>query len=248
MTLNIILASSHQDRHASWMKGLEGIVCTISIVDKLDILEDEVVRIKPQALLLDFDLFGLNCSKSAAILRGICSEAKTIVMNGGLSEEVEWELLKVGVRGCCRTDAKQEYLKQVVMAVHNGEMWIRRSLTSRLLDELGKASSKNKAYRATLGLLNNLTQREYDIAILAGNGDSNKRIAQACAITERTVKAHLTEIYHKLGVPDRLNLALALSADNRSATPNSDRTANDDISRQMRLGGSRFNDKATNDQ
>ncbi len=248
MTLKIILAGSHQDRLASWMKGLEGIICTISIVDRLDILEDEVVRIKPKVLLLDFDLFGLNCSKSAAILRRICSEAKTIVMNGGLSEDVEWQLLKVGVRGCCRKDANQEYLKQVVMAVQTGEMWIRRSLTRRLLDELGKTSSKNQVYRATLGLLNKLTQREYDIAIRAGNGETNKQIAQACAITERTVKAHLSEIYHKLGVTDRLNLALALSADNRSAHPNFDSTSHDDISQQMTLGGSRFNDKTINTQ
>jgi DNA-binding NarL/FixJ family response regulator len=242
MTVNIILATSHQDRLVSWMKGLDGIVCTTSIIVRLDILGDEVVRIKPQVLLLDFDLLGLNCSNSAVILRSLCAETKTIVLNGGISEDMEWELLKAGVRGCCRRDVNPEYLKQVVMAIQNGEMWIRRTLTCRLLDELGKTTSKNKAYRATLGLLNKLTQREYDIAVLVANGESNKQVAQSCAITERTVKAHLTEIYLKLGVTDRLNLALALSADNRSVPPNSDRTANDDISQHMPLGGSRVYD------
>jgi DNA-binding NarL/FixJ family response regulator len=248
MTVKIILAASHQDRLASWRRSLAGIACTISMVEKLEMLWDEVVRIKPEALLLDFDLFGLNYSNSVASLRKLCAETKTIVMNGGLSEDMEWELLKAGVRGCCRRDVKPDYLTHVVMAVHNGEMWMRRTLTSRLLDELGKTTSKNKAYRATLGLLNKLTQREYDIAVRAGNGESNKQIAQACGITERTVKAHLTEIYLKLDVTDRLNLALALSADNRSAASNSGRTVNDDKSQRMPLGGSRLNDKATHDQ
>jgi DNA-binding NarL/FixJ family response regulator len=103
------------------------------------------------------------------------------------------------------------------MAVHEGELWIRRTLTCRLIDELGRSTAKNKAYRESLGHLNKLTQREYDIAVRVGNGESNKLIANACGITERTVKAHLTEVFQKLGVSDRLNLALVLSAEERSS-------------------------------
>jgi len=118
-----------------------------------------------------------------------------------------------GCAGCCQNDIPQKFLKQAVMAVQQGELWIRRSLACRLIDELGKTTSKNKAYRATLGLLNKLTQREYDIAVRVGNGENNKQIAQACGITERTVKAHLTEIFQKLEITDRVNLALVLSSD-----------------------------------
>jgi DNA-binding NarL/FixJ family response regulator len=131
-------------------------------------------------------------------------------------------MLKAGVRGCCRNDINPKLLEHVVMAIQQGELWIRRTLTCRLIDELGKTTSKNKAYRASIGLLNHLTQREYDIAVRVGNGDSNRQIAQSCAISERTVKAHLTEVYLKLGVTDRLNLALVLSADNRNGLANSD--------------------------
>ncbi|MGA7748825.1 MAG: LuxR C-terminal-related transcriptional regulator, partial [Gallionella sp.] len=109
-----------------------------------------------------------------------------------------------------------DLLKQVVMAVQQGELWIRRTLTSRLAKELGEITGKNKAYQASNGLLNKLTQREYDIALHVANGESNKTIAQMCAITERTVKAHLSEVFHKLGVPDRLKLALVLSGDNKN--------------------------------
>ena len=81
-----------------------------------------------------------------------------------------------------------------------------------------------------LGLLNKLTHREYDIAVRVGNGENNKQIAKSCGITERTVKAHLTEVFQKLGVTDRLNLALVLSADDRKNEPeNLDRTLIADI-------------------
>lgn len=244
---NLILASSDEDRLASWKRGLSDFASTTFIidrliVDRLDTLKDEVARIKPQVLLLDFDLLGLEGSNSVASLRRLCVEAKTIILSGVISEDLEWELLKAGIRGCCPNDAKPEFLKQVVVAVQDGELWIRRTLTCRLIDELGKTTSKNKAYRATLGLLNKLTQREYDIAVRVGNGESNKQIAQACEITERTVKAHLTEIFLKLGVADRLNLALVLAADNRNALASSENPFGDGHVQPGSLGGSRVND------
>lgn len=239
---NLILASSDQGRLIDWREGLNGFVSTILIKDKLisdrlDALRNDVVRIRPQVLLLDYDLLGFDGSYGVVSLRRLCAETKVIILSGDISEEVEWELLKAGIRGCCRNDIEPTKLKQVVMAVQEGELWVRRTLTGRLIEELAKTtSSKIKTFRATLGLLNKLTQREYDIAVRVGNGECNKQIAQSCDITERTVKAHLTEIFLKLGVTDRLNLALVLAADNRIACANSDITLN---------GGSRSNDNET---
>ena len=231
MTINLILASAYQDKVAYWKQGLNGFVSTALVIDKLGALREEVARIKPTVLLLDFDLLESN---GATSLRSICADTNTIVIGDVISENMEWELLKVGVRGCCRSDSDPQFLKQVIEAVQLGELWIRRTLTCRLIDELGRVTAKNKAYRTSLGMLNKLTQREYDIAIRVRNGQSNKQIARACAITERTVKAHLTEVFLKLGVADRLNLALVLSADER----------NGDFGKSDRplLGGSRFND------
>ncbi|MDO8989420.1 MAG: response regulator transcription factor [Sideroxyarcus sp.] len=213
MTNNLMIASSCHDRLAAWTRELNSLVSTTLVMDKLDTLGDVVTQIKPKVMLLDYDLLG---SADVASLRGISKATKIIVIGSDISEETEWQLLKAGVRGCCRSDADPKLLKQVVMAVHMGELWIRRTLTCRLIDELGRATAKNKVYRDSLGMLNKLTQREYDIAVRVKNGESNKLIAKACGITERTVKAHLTEVFNKLGVTDRLNLALVLSADERA--------------------------------
>jgi DNA-binding NarL/FixJ family response regulator len=212
MKNNLMIAGPNREKILSWMTGLKGFVKISVITENLNILLDDVVRTKPEVLLLDFDLFKLNGSNDIAQLRKLCMETRAVVLSGAISEDVEWNLFKAGARGCCRNDIEPELLYQVVMAVNQGELWVRRSLACRLVDELGKTTSKNKAYQAALGLLNNLTQREYDIAVRIGNGESNKQIAKSCGITERTVKAHLTEVYHKLGVTDRLNLALIISA------------------------------------
>lgn len=215
MSNNLLIASLYQDKLASWKNGLNDFVSITLITDKLDILRESVVRVKPQAVLLDYELIGLADSNDIVSLRKLCEETNIIVI-GNISEDLEWEFLKAGIRGCCRSDTEPKLLKQVVLAVQGGELWIRRSLTSRLVEELGKSTFKNKSYQQNLVILNKLTHREYDIAVRIANGESNKLIALECKITERTVKAHLTEIFIKLGVTDRLNLALFLVANNKS--------------------------------
>jgi two-component system NarL family response regulator len=214
MVNNLIIASSCPNRLSSWKQGLIGYESTALVIDNLSRLQNEVVQVKPKVLLLDYDVLGSNGFSS---LRNICAHTRIIIIGSAISEEAEWELLKAGVRGCCRNDVEPKFLNQVITAVRDGELWIRRTLTCRLIDELGRTAAKNRSYRESLGHINKLTQREYDIAVRVGNGESNKLIANACGITERTVKAHLTEVFQKLGVSDRLNLALVLSADDRAS-------------------------------
>ena len=89
-------------------------------------------------------------------------------------------------------------------------------MTYRLLEQMEELThKKNGNDRSSLGLLSSLTKREYEIAVRVSKGDSNKQVAQSLKITERTVKAHLTEVYRKLGVVDRLKLARILFGEER---------------------------------
>jgi len=206
----ILLASSSQDIIARWkqrMRGYSDIYC----VDNLDSLRDELARNKPAILLLDHDLPKLSGSRGVATLIKVSPETRILILSDVISEESEWELFKVGVRGCCHKDIDTKPLVYIVNAVENGELWIRRSITCRLLDELGIISLNNNIKQIASDLLSNLTQREQEIASLVGAGESNKKIANRLAITERTVKAHLTEIFRKLNIEDRLKLALIIT-------------------------------------
>lgn len=207
----IILASSSRDRLARWKQGVLG-ATQIFCVESFDLLRDDLVRIKPQILLLDHDLPGLDSPAGIADLKKLSPDTKIVILSRALSDETEWELFKAGVRGCCKKDLEPKQLDSVIVAIQQGELWIRRTLTCRLLDELGIiALEKNKIKQAARDLLANLTRREQEIAMLVGNGESNKQIAQRLAITEGTVKAHLTEIFRKLDVADRLRLALIVT-------------------------------------
>lgn len=207
----ILLASSSRDSLARWKQGVPGST-EIACVESFDLLRDKLVRLEPQILLLDDGLPGLDCPEGITDLKKLRPETKIIILGLALSDETEWGLFKAGVRGCCKKDIEPKQLGNVIVAIQRGELWIRRTLTCRLLDELGIiAMEKTQIKQAVSDLLANLTRREHEIATLVGNGESNKQIAQRLAITERTVKAHLTEIFRKLDVADRLKLALIVT-------------------------------------
>ena len=168
---------------------------------------------RPQIVLLDFALPGLGTARAIAQLRNLNPATYIVVLSGPISEEAELELFKAGARGYCRDDVDPQLLKRVIVAVRVGELWIRRSLVPRLLDELGvRFAGAPPGERAAIGRLAFLTERERQIAALVGNGGSNKQIARQLDISERTVKAHLTEVFRKLGIADRLKLALLLAS------------------------------------
>ncbi|MGH8761683.1 MAG: LuxR C-terminal-related transcriptional regulator [Nitrosospira sp.] len=212
----ILLASSSQDDLSRWEQGLRGLA-PIFCATNLDSVRGELVRIKPSVILLDHDLPKLDGTNGISGLMKLNPETKVIILSRAISDETEWGLFRTGVRGCCRGDIEPEQIKNVVEAVQQGELWIRRALSWHLLNELVMITQeKNKIKQVVSELLANLTRREYEIATLVGNGESNKQIARRLDITERTVKAHLTEVFRKLDVADRLKLALIVKG---SVTP-----------------------------
>jgi two-component system NarL family response regulator len=181
-------------------------------------LRAKLLRDRPQTVLLDLGLPGLGTPKQVACLRNLSPATSVVVLSGPIPDAMEVELFKAGVRGYCRIDIDPELLKRVVVAVQLGELWIRRSLMARLLDELGvRVPAEALEKRAVVGRLVRLTVREQQIAALVGGGGTNKQIARRLAISERTVKAHLTEIFRKLGITDRLKLALLLAGNHSNA-------------------------------
>jgi two-component system NarL family response regulator len=182
-------------------------------------LVETLLYVRPQILLLDIDLPNLNGQKGVATLRSLNSVTKIIAVCRSITDDTELALFKSGgIRACCRTDTDSHDLKRIIVAVQAGELWIRRSLTLRLLDDVGAIELEEVRPSKCLdaGRLVALTQREREIALLVGDGNSNKLIARRLDITERTVKAHLTEIFRKLGIHDRLMLALRVVTSNTS--------------------------------
>ena len=114
--------------------------------------------------------------------------------------------LDQGCAGYCHAFSDPETLRQVQQVTSAGHVWIGQHLMQQLIQTANRTIPTMPA--STNAWDENLTTREREVAKLAAYGASNMAIAGRCDITERTVKAHLSAVFDKLGVTDRLQLAL----------------------------------------
>jgi len=138
-----------------------------------------------------------------------CALGWPVVAMVGVPNEAEaFSLLKAGVQGYCHVEAVFEQLREIALVVEHGGLWMPPDLMQRFL----AVSTRVVAVAAQeVTELNELTSRELMVAEQVAHGASNREIAEALEITERTVKAHLSAIFEKLGVRDRVQLALRMN-------------------------------------
>jgi two-component system nitrate/nitrite response regulator NarL len=133
-----------------------------------------------------------------------------VVDNPPLPETDQVELFKLGVHGFCQRDISSELLVKAVESVVNGELWMQRSLITRIIDDLTQSapSSRTSNSLSNGSPIECLTPRELEVARMVHKGGNNKSIARTLDISERTVKAHLSSIFRKLNIENRLHLAI----------------------------------------
>ena len=130
---------------------------------------------------------------------------RIVAMSDIPSDTQAIELMERGVVGFCHAYAGPAMLQQVSTVVSNEGLWVGPNLMQRLIRAAGPNVAVDTGSRQALEAL---SSRELEVARQVGLGSSNKEIARILTITERTVKAHLSAIFQKLGVRDRLHLAL----------------------------------------
>ena len=139
---------------------------------------------------------------------------KILVIGQSWSDDKQIEALASGCSGYCEIDTADHLLLKAANHLLTGDIWIQRHLIPRLINALAELSGdlrKNRHHQQdSENKLTLLSKRELDVAELIKTGESNKAIAARLNISERTVKAHLTSIFNKLEIPDRLHLALFL--------------------------------------
>jgi DNA-binding NarL/FixJ family response regulator len=133
------------------------------------------------------------------------ADAAVVVVSDSPGEQEAYAALTAGARGYCHAWSSPEQLRAVAQVVSQGGYWVGPELMARLVGVVGKL-------RPVLEELpKELSEREAEVSREVVAGHSNKEIAVSLGITERTVKAHLGAIFAKLGVRDRLQLALRLT-------------------------------------
>lgn len=157
----------------------------------------EISKIAPDIVLIDFNIFR-NLPEDFSIDPSI-----KILLTGdetlySVSDKRIVNLISKGVVGILPPGSDSHLLKKAIKAVYSGELWLDRKTMSNIL------SSESHLRKGEI----NLTDTEKEIVSLICQGYRNKEIAQKMDVSEQTVKSHCNRIFKKIGVSDRLQLAL----------------------------------------
>jgi len=141
---------------------------------------------------------------SASKLLSERPELKVLALSDTPNFEEGQGLLQKGLKGYANTYIHLLHLNQALDFINTGNIWLYPSFMQELIDSTKKKVPKEEV------ILELLTAREKETALQVANGKSNKEIAQALNITERTVKSHLSSIFEKTKTGDRMSLALKI--------------------------------------
>lgn len=131
--------------------------------------------------------------------------------------------LEKGAKGYLNTHAHPDRLKQAVHSILTGHVWVGQQLLQKMIQLLHQDTQpkSDNPPSSPPAWQQHLTDREVETIEHILKGESNQQIAKALNISERTVKAHLHNIFEKLGVKDRLALALFILGGNHEVTTHS---------------------------
>lgn len=145
-------------------------------------------------------------AESVRAVRAVAPHAPVVVLSNVPEDDQGLAVLAAGASGYCSALTLPSVLRQVAGVVEHGGLWVGPRLMQRLMQ--GLATRGDATPDLSLDLL---SQRERQVAVAVARGSTNKEIARAMNITERTVKAHLSAAFEKLGVRDRMQLALLVN-------------------------------------
>jgi two-component system, NarL family, nitrate/nitrite response regulator NarL len=135
--------------------------------------------------------------------------AKIAVLANAPNQAEALHVLSLGVMAYSHAYSPAKVLVEIKTVIINGGVWMGQDLLKRLIEvSTNLAGNQAELVNQHLKLL---TKREKQVALEAAKGLSNKEIARILIITERTVKAHLSSTFERLGAKDRLHLALMLN-------------------------------------
>jgi two-component system, NarL family, nitrate/nitrite response regulator NarL len=199
------------DDHAVFRYGLrtllesEGFAVVGEAADGSEVIEVASV-LKPAVLMLDLAMPGLAGIDVLRALSSAHGSMRTIVLTAAIEKKQIVEALQLGARAILLKDAAIELVTKCVEKVLADEYWVGREAVTSLVDYL-QGMMQNGAEIAQPSM-RDFTPREREIISAILTGRMNKEIAAKLLITEDTVKRHLSNIFAKAGVSNRLELAI----------------------------------------
>ncbi|MET3378023.1 response regulator transcription factor [Variovorax paradoxus] len=208
-SIGVLLVDDHQTMLWGLSRLIDGEQPRMRVVGTASCCEDAVATsddLAPDVIVLDLDLDG-RCAIDI-LPRLLSNEVSRVVVLTAEREQRTLDLAVLhGARGVMRKDAPAQQVLEAIERVYKGELCVDAQTMGRVFSELTSTKKPPKADPAAARLAS-LTQKEREIVrvVVTGSGASNKALAAKLFVTEHTLRNHLTSIYQKLDVTNRLEL------------------------------------------
>jgi two-component system nitrate/nitrite response regulator NarL len=163
-------------------------------------------QIKPDIILLELNLDGELNTEIIAELILAAPQSRLILLTGIDDRSIRRLAVQMGAVGIISKTENHEVLFKALQKVNAGEVWIDRTMMASVLNSISHARNPKQDPEAER--ITSLSEREREVVTLIGQGKKNKEIAKCLTISETTVRHHLSSIYNKLNVADRLELSI----------------------------------------
>jgi DNA-binding NarL/FixJ family response regulator len=167
-----------------------------------------VDQVEPDILLLDLRMPGIDGLSALQRLQRVNKRTRVIVLTASEDKNEFVQAMKLGCSGIVLKQTAAELIVKSIRKVHAGEIWLDSHTTAAVMRQFASPSDLVPQGSARPRDRSPLSQREREIVALVAQGYKNKEMAEKMFISEQTVKNHLHNIFDKLGVSDRLELAL----------------------------------------
>ncbi|HKZ81811.1 MAG TPA: response regulator transcription factor [Pyrinomonadaceae bacterium] len=157
---------------------------------------------------LDVILLAINEDSDLNVLPqllAVAGQAQVLILTDLRDPGVHQRAVCLGAMGLVLKDTPSETFIKAIQKVSTGEVWLNRSITANVLTKLVRVNEEAELETAKIS---SLTKREREIITLIGEGLKNRQISARLFISEATVRHHLTSIFDKLDVSDRLELII----------------------------------------
>jgi DNA-binding NarL/FixJ family response regulator len=161
-------------------------------------------ELKPDIILLDMDL-GMSDANQLIPELLACCDAKILILTGVRDEARTDDAILRGARGILKKELPAEIVLQAIASVHRGELWLDRITTGRVFHQQQERERQQSGERVRIAELTS-KERQIVTAVALAPGVNNRELAKPLFMSEHTLRNHLSAIYQKLGVANRLQL------------------------------------------
>jgi len=203
------------DDHPIFREGLKCLLATqtdFQLVAELgngDEVLDTIGKLQPDILLLDLRMPGAHGLTILERLQASkITTTRVIVLTASDDKNEYVQAMKLGTSGIVLKQSPTDLLFKSIRKVYAGEIWLDSNTTAAVIRQFANGDEETPGDSNRVRGRSPLSQREREIVSLVAQGFKNKEMAEKMFISEQTVKNHLHNIFDKLGVSDRLELAL----------------------------------------